>query len=487
MIDDEVDLGPVLGGLADVPHRVVLPHVGPRFLVVRREQPLVDAHGGDACLHDLLVEGVHELLIIEPPVGPELGGKERIADGVALPAVGLHDGDATIDLLDPPLALRREDGVAEKAARSGDLVDGRARGGDLVVGEEVPGGVVKGRPRQQRDLGVAVDEDLLHIVLELEAGEVVLAREGGIPVLLGVLGQVEQPLLLEVVAHEVRLVVDDELPGQRSGPGVGDARGLRLGRGHLEEGPEDLVHGQEGRGHARAAGQEAPAAQAVAPAEVVGKHLEPRLHLPLLARLGQRVELSVGHDLGRDRRPERGGLRRRRSLELRVAEIVRHGGPPCPEGGWGDGCAQRLGRGAGVSMGNDLHTIAGERNSGANYAGLLRTDSGATAVRGSCVIACVIFEPGAGSTSSSTATAARRCSGARWAYRMVMAMVRWPRASPTSFSERPRCMSQGAKVWRLCRHRHKRHHAGSRLIPGRTILGAHSALIPSSLSRCQPA
>src|SRR5687767_10253700 len=42
VVDDEVDLRPVLRRLAYVPDRVVLPHIGPRLLVVGGQQPLVD-------------------------------------------------------------------------------------------------------------------------------------------------------------------------------------------------------------------------------------------------------------------------------------------------------------------------------------------------------------------------------------------------------------------------------------------------------------
>jgi hypothetical protein len=59
----------------------------------------------------------------------------------------------------------------------------------------------------------------------------------------------------------------------------------------------------------------------------------------------------------------------------------------------------------------------------------------------------------AGRTPSRTATAARRCSGARWLYRMVIMRVWWPSASCTSLSVRPRCTSQDAKV---CRRSWKR-------------------------------
>ena len=42
----------------------------------------------------------------------------------------------------------------------------------------------------------------------------------------------------------------------------------------------------------------------------------------------------------------------------------------------------------------------------------------------------------------------RRCSGARWAYRIVMASEAWPRSSCSSLSVTPRMTAQDANVWR---------------------------------------
>ena len=169
-------------------------------------------------LTDLLVERIHQLLVVEPPVGLRLGGEERIADGVALPAIGLDGGDAAVHLVHPARALGREDRVAEQAPRAAILLMDCAGHRDLVVAQEIPRLVVEGRAREQRHLRVAVDEDLLDVVLELVAGQRVLAPEGRVPVLLGVLGEVEQAVLVEVVAHEVGLGVDDELLGERARP-----------------------------------------------------------------------------------------------------------------------------------------------------------------------------------------------------------------------------------------------------------------------------
>ena len=97
------------------------------------------------------------------------------------------------------------------------LIDARAIAiWSLVRKSQV--GSSKGAPGQQRHLGVAVDEDLLEVVLELVAGQGVLAPERRVPVLLGVLGEIEQARLVEVVAHEVGLGVDDELLGERARP-----------------------------------------------------------------------------------------------------------------------------------------------------------------------------------------------------------------------------------------------------------------------------
>ena len=90
VVDDEVELGPVLGRLAHVPDRVVLPDARPGLLVVGGQQALVDADGADAGLGDLLVERVHQLLVVEPPVRLLLGREERITHRVALPAVRLE-------------------------------------------------------------------------------------------------------------------------------------------------------------------------------------------------------------------------------------------------------------------------------------------------------------------------------------------------------------------------------------------------------------
>ena len=126
----------------------------------------------------------------------------------------------------------------------------------------------------------------------------------------------------------MRLRVDDELAGERLGSHVGDARRGRLRPGYLEDLAEHVVHGEEGGGHAGARGQELATAHAVLGGQIAGELFHPRLDPALLAGLGHRVVLAVGHDLGRHRPAVRGDLGRRRALQLVVTEVVRHRSPP---------------------------------------------------------------------------------------------------------------------------------------------------------------
>ncbi len=192
----------------------VLPDAGIRLLVVGRQQALVDADGGDARLHRLVVERIHQLLVVEPP--RELRRVERIADRVALPRIGLVHRDRLVDLVHPARLVGRDQGMRQKPPRAREAVDQRARLGHLRVGQEPPGRIVERRAAQQGQAGVAVVVDLLDVVLELVAGERrhALRLHLGVPVLARELGQAQKLLVIEVVAHEVGLHVEDELARQ---------------------------------------------------------------------------------------------------------------------------------------------------------------------------------------------------------------------------------------------------------------------------------
>ena len=97
----------------------------------------------------------------------------------------------------------------------------RAAGGlDRVIGQQPPGRIVERRARQQRHLGIAVEEDLLQVVVHLVAGE---RHRRIVDVRVDIrthrpLGQAEQTFLLEIIADEVGLVVENELAGKLAGP-----------------------------------------------------------------------------------------------------------------------------------------------------------------------------------------------------------------------------------------------------------------------------
>jgi hypothetical protein len=107
--------------------------------------------------------------------------------------------------------------------------------------------------------------------------------------------------LVEIVAHEVGLVVEDELLRQLLGALIGHVLvgGLRLG--HVEHRTEHLVHGQEGRRKAGGGLQEGAAVHAVVLAVLLAVLLDQALHLTLFLRLRHRVVLAVRHDLCRYR------------------------------------------------------------------------------------------------------------------------------------------------------------------------------------------
>ena len=66
MVDDEVQVGEILGRLGDVPHAGVAP-VLEGFLEVVGNQPFVDADIPDAGLDGLFIARIDQLFIVQPP------------------------------------------------------------------------------------------------------------------------------------------------------------------------------------------------------------------------------------------------------------------------------------------------------------------------------------------------------------------------------------------------------------------------------------
>src|SRR5690349_18795443 len=102
MVDHEIDLRPVLRRLWQVVHIGIFPCSTRDYsFIILRQQSFMDADGGGPRLYRLVVERIDQLLVIEPPRVFRGLGLPRVADRVALPAVWLHLGDATVDLFHP--------------------------------------------------------------------------------------------------------------------------------------------------------------------------------------------------------------------------------------------------------------------------------------------------------------------------------------------------------------------------------------------------
>ena len=116
------------------------------------------------------------------------------------------------------------------------------------------------------------------------------------------LSEAQKFRMLEVVAHEMGLDIEDELPGQALRARLHQLGLVRLGRRDLEHvGSIDLIHGEESSGHAAARLHELPTAQAE-PLAVNVRQLEDAPFDALLRlALPRRKILAVRNDLGRNR------------------------------------------------------------------------------------------------------------------------------------------------------------------------------------------
>ena len=179
-----------------------------------------------------------------------LGLEYRVADRIALPAVDAEFLDGVIHVVHPAFRLRLDNAVRQHPPRTGNGIDGFASGRNLVVGQEEIGFVIDRRARQNDDIGIAVDEDFLDVVGELQPIQFDFALHAGIPVCFGELrdgGNVGRV----IVPHEMRLAIEDELLRQACGPRIRHP-GIRCFRlCNVVKRTEDLVHRNECGGHAR--------------------------------------------------------------------------------------------------------------------------------------------------------------------------------------------------------------------------------------------
>src|SRR5262245_4246779 len=193
--------------------------------------------------------------------------------------------------------------MRQQSSCSREVIDYFARLDDLLVGQEPPGWIIEWRAAQQRQAGVAVVVDLLDVVLELVPGE----RRGAlflhlwVPVLARESGEAQQLLVLEVIANEVGLDIENELSGQALCPRQHQLRLVRFGRVDLKYVAIDLVHGEKGRSHAAARLHKLPSTEANPLAADVGQLQHPAFDALLCLTLRRREVFSIGHDLCRYR------------------------------------------------------------------------------------------------------------------------------------------------------------------------------------------
>ncbi len=127
-------------------------------------RPFVDADVADVGLGDLLVERIHQLLVVGVP---RIRGEflvRVVADRVALPRIRLVAFDRLVDLVEPARLPWRDGEMCQHPPRAGLLVDHLARLEHLVLRDEPILRHVGRRIRQQRDLGVAVHVDFFDVI-----------------------------------------------------------------------------------------------------------------------------------------------------------------------------------------------------------------------------------------------------------------------------------------------------------------------------------
>jgi len=85
MVDEEIELRPILGRLADIADIGIGPQMRELLFGGGREQTLMDADVLDPRFHRLFIERVHQLLVIGVPGMVRLLLVGVVADRVALP------------------------------------------------------------------------------------------------------------------------------------------------------------------------------------------------------------------------------------------------------------------------------------------------------------------------------------------------------------------------------------------------------------------
>ena len=160
------------------------------------------------------------------------------------------------------------------------------------------------------------------------------------------LAEAEQLVVIEIVAHEVGLHVEDELPGEALGARLHEFGLARLRFVDLKHAAVDFLHGEEGGRHAAAGLHELAAAQAEAPGVDVGQFQDAPFHPLLQVALRGRQILAVRYDLGRYRGCGGSRFGTRDQALFALAEPAAHRHPPLSKFGFMPG--GRMGHASGV-------------------------------------------------------------------------------------------------------------------------------------------
>ena len=173
----------------------------------------MDADVPDTRFHRLLIEGVHQLLVVEVVgvVGQFLMGV--VADRVALPRIGLVDLDRLVDQVEPAWPARGDREMRHHPPRAGFFVDLLAGFEHLLLRDEPIFGHFRRRIRQQRHLGVAVHVNFFDVIGVFQiVDRLFLVTDFLVPAgLANRFSRLDKAHQARVVAQEMGVAVDDEL------------------------------------------------------------------------------------------------------------------------------------------------------------------------------------------------------------------------------------------------------------------------------------
>ena len=144
-----------------------MPPVSEHGGIIVWQQALVDTDIPDARTDHLHIGRVHQGFVVHAP-GMH-GIREGIAERIALPPVGPMHLHRPVELVQPAPLAGSDDAVTEHPLRPGHLVENPPRRGQAVIVEDHIVAVVRRRGADQAQFGVAVEIDLLHKIIELEA------------------------------------------------------------------------------------------------------------------------------------------------------------------------------------------------------------------------------------------------------------------------------------------------------------------------------